>query len=68
VLAAGLVRQFGADRFQTSVLTNPNGFAGLDGVFRFHPTGLTERRLAVYEITGSGATIVAPAGRSFTGS
>jgi ABC-type branched-subunit amino acid transport system substrate-binding protein len=68
VLAAGLVRQFGAERFQTSVLTNANGFAGLDGVFRFHPTGLTERRLAVYEITGSGATIVAPAGRSFTGS
>ncbi len=65
VLAAGLVRQYGADRFQNSVLTSPNGFAGVDGIFRFLPSGLTERRLAVYEVTGSGARIVAPAARSF---
>ncbi len=55
VLAAGLVRQYGADRFQASVLTSPNGFAGVDGIFRFLPSGLTERRLAVYEVTGTGA-------------
>jgi hypothetical protein len=67
VLAAGLVRQFGDQRFQASALTSANGFAGLDGVFRFLPNGLTERRLAVYEVTGSGARIVAPAGRSFAG-
>jgi Periplasmic binding protein len=67
VLAAGLVRQYGADRFQTSVLTSPNGFAGVDGIFRFLPSGLTERRLAVYEVTGSGARIIAPAARSFAG-
>ena len=67
VLAAGLVRQFGAERFQTSVLTSPNGFAGIDGIFRFLPSGLTERRLAVYEVTGSGARIIAPAARSFAG-
>ena len=53
------------ERFQNSVLTSPNGFAGLDGVFRFLPSGLTERRLAVYEVTGSGARVVAPAARSF---
>ena len=62
VLAAGLVRQFGAHRFEASVLTSPNGFAGIDGIFRFLPSGLTERRLAVYEVTGSGARIVDPAG------
>lgn len=67
VLAAGLVRQYGADRFQNSVLTSPNGFAGIDGVFRFLPSGLTERRFAVYEVTGSGARIIAPAARSFAG-
>ena len=39
VLAAGLVRQFGASRFETSVLTSPNGFAGIDGIFRFLPIG-----------------------------
>ncbi len=65
MLAAGLVRQYGADRFQASVLTSPNGFAGIDGIFRFLPSGLTQRRLAVYEVTGSGARIVAPAARSF---
>ncbi len=65
VLAAGLVRQYGANRFAASVLTSPNGFAGVDGIFRFLPSGLTERRLAVYEVTGSGARVVAPAARSF---
>ncbi len=65
VLAAGLVRQYGAERFQASVLTSPNGFAGVDGIFRFLPSGLTERRLAVYEVTGTGAQIISPAARSF---
>ena len=67
VLAAGLVRQYGADRFATSALTSPNGFAGIDGIFRFLPSGLTERRLTIYEVTGTGARIVAPAARSFAG-
>jgi ABC-type branched-subunit amino acid transport system substrate-binding protein len=68
VLAAGLARQFGTGRFESSALTNPNGFAGVDGVFRFLPTGETERRLAVYEVTGSGARQVDAAGRSFAAS
>jgi ABC-type branched-subunit amino acid transport system substrate-binding protein len=65
VLAAGLVRQYGANRFENSVLTSPNGFAGIDGIFRFLPSGLTERRFAIYEVTGTGARIIAPAARSF---
>ncbi len=65
VLAVGLVRQFGAERFSRSVLTNPNGFSGVDGVFRFRSNGITERQLAVYEVTGSGARVVDPAPRSF---
>jgi ABC-type branched-subunit amino acid transport system substrate-binding protein len=68
VLAAGLVRQFGANRFTQGVMTNPSGFTGIDGVFRFLPSGINERRLAVYEVTGTGARIVDPAPRSFTGS
>jgi ABC-type branched-subunit amino acid transport system substrate-binding protein len=67
VLAIGIVRQYGADRFQNSVLTSPNGFAGIDGIFRFLPNGLTERRLAVYEVNGAGANIISPAARSFAG-
>ncbi|MDH3194934.1 MAG: penicillin-binding protein activator [Hyphomicrobiales bacterium] len=67
VLAAGLVRQFGANRFSQAVLTNPNGFAGIDGVFRLLPDGGNDRRLAVYEVTGSGTTLADPAPRSFAG-
>ena len=65
VLAAGLVRQYGASAFHSSALTSPNGFAGIDGVFRFLPSGLTERRFAVYEVTGSGARLIDPAARRF---
>ena len=65
VLAAGLVRQYGSDGFKASVLASSNGYAGIDGIFRFLPSGLTERRFAVYEVTGAGARIVSPAARSF---
>ncbi len=65
ILAAGLVRSAGPQRFSTSVLTNPDGFLGIDGVFRFLPNGQNERGLAVYEVTGSGAKIVDPAPRDF---
>jgi ABC-type branched-subunit amino acid transport system substrate-binding protein len=66
VLAAGLVRRNGSDAFTTAALTGPNGFAGIDGVFRLLPSGPSERRLAVYEVTGSGARAVSPAARSFS--
>jgi ABC-type branched-subunit amino acid transport system substrate-binding protein len=65
VLAAGLVRKFGANRFDNSVLTSSNGFAGVDGIFRFLPSGQTERRFAVYEVTGTGARLIDPAARRF---
>jgi ABC-type branched-subunit amino acid transport system substrate-binding protein len=65
VLAAGLVRQFGANRFENSILTSVNGFVGIDGIFRFLPSGQTERRFAVYEVTGAGARLIDPAARRF---
>jgi ABC-type branched-subunit amino acid transport system substrate-binding protein len=68
VLAAGLVRQFGSERFSQQVLTNPNGFAGIDGVFRFLVNGSNQRRLAVFEVTGSGVRVERPAPRTFGGS
>lgn len=36
--------------FDYASLTNPNGFAGTDGVFRFKKNGLVERGLAVLEL------------------
>lgn len=49
-LAAALVRTQGSQRFSESVLTNPSGFAGADGVFRFRPDGQNDRGLAVLEL------------------
>lgn len=49
-LAAALVRTQGSQRFSEQVLTNPQGFAGADGVFRFRPDGQIDRGLAVLEL------------------
>jgi hypothetical protein len=39
-------------------VTDPAGFFGVNGLFRFRPDGTTERGLAVKEIRGSGAVVV----------
>ncbi len=64
-LAAGLVRSAGPQRFSTGVLTNRDGFIGIDGLFRFLNNGQNERGLAVYQLTGSGAQVISPAPRDF---
>jgi ABC-type branched-subunit amino acid transport system substrate-binding protein len=66
-LIAALVRTQGPQRFSEQVLTNPSGFAGIDGIFRFKPDGTNERGLAVMRVAPSGAQIVSPTPRSFTG-
>lgn len=67
-LAAALVRTQGSQRFSESVLTNPSGFAGADGLFRFHPDGTSDRGLAVLEMRNGAAVGVSPAPKSFAGS
>lgn len=64
-LAAGLVRSAGPQRFSTGVLTNRDGFIGIDGLFRFLNNGQNERGLAVYQLTGSGAQVISAAPRDF---
>jgi ABC-type branched-subunit amino acid transport system substrate-binding protein len=54
----------GAD-FSPAALTSPNGFSGIDGVFRLRPDGLVQRGLAVIEIHRGGNTIVDPAPEGF---
>jgi branched-chain amino acid transport system substrate-binding protein len=66
-LAAALARTQGSERFSDRVLTNPSGFNGADGVFRFRADGLSERGLAVLQIGNSAASVVSPAPRSFAG-
>ena len=66
-LAIALSRSAGPSKFSDSVLTNPSGFNGADGVFRFKPDGLNERGLSVLQIGAGTTTVVSPAPRSFAG-
>lgn len=64
-LAIGLVIQQGAAPFRTDVLTDRNGFIGVDGVFRFSLNGTNQRGLAVYEISDQSARVIEPAPVNF---
>jgi branched-chain amino acid transport system substrate-binding protein len=64
-LVAALVKTQGAQRFSAEVLTNPSGFSGIDGIFRFRPDGTNQRGLAVLRVAPSGAQVVSPAPRAF---
>jgi ABC-type branched-subunit amino acid transport system substrate-binding protein len=66
-LIAALVKTQGPQRFSEQVLTNPSGFSGVDGIFRFRPDGTNERGLAVMRVAPSGPQTVSPAPRSFPG-
>jgi hypothetical protein len=67
-LAAALARTQGAQRYASSVLTNPSGFNGIDGVFRFRADGPNDRGLAVMQISAGAASVVSPAPPRFPGS
>jgi ABC-type branched-subunit amino acid transport system substrate-binding protein len=64
-LVAALARTQGGQRFSSEVLTNPSGFAGIDGVFRFRPDGTNERGLAVMRVGPGGNQPVAGSPKSF---
>jgi ABC-type branched-subunit amino acid transport system substrate-binding protein len=63
-LAAALARMQGAQAFTDAMLTNPAGFAGADGVFRFNPDGTNDRALTVEEIRGGTAVAISGAPRT----
>ncbi len=64
-LAAALAQNFGSERFSERTLTNPNGFSGQDGVFRFRQNGTNERGLTIYEIRGGNARVLQSAPAAF---
>lgn len=51
--------------FPESRLRAEDGFAGLDGAFRFGRDGVAERALEVQEVRTGGAVTVSPAARTF---
>src|SRR5690606_37215313 len=64
-LAVALSAKPEGERFSDQSLTTPDGFAGVDGIFRFLPGGQTERGLAVMEMRPGGAVVADPAPASF---
>ena len=64
-LVAALARTQGAQRFAPETLTNPSGFAGIDGLFRFRSDGTNERGLAVMKVAQGGGTPVVGSPKSF---
>ena len=53
-LAAILAQETGGPDFSARAITDPDGFVGSDGIFRFGPDGVAERGMAVLEIERQG--------------
>lgn len=64
-LAIVLARGGGGDPFSRAAIAAPNGFAGVDGIFRLLPSGVVERGLAVKEIGTRNSRVVSPAPETF---
>ena len=52
-------------RFTLGGMTDPNGFSGVSGIFRFRADGSVERGLAVLEVDPGGFVVVSPAPTTF---
>lgn len=65
VLAKSGLAHYGAPAYDRASITNPNGFAGIDGIFRFRPDGMAERGLAIIEYKNGSMNVIDPAPRSF---
>jgi branched-chain amino acid transport system substrate-binding protein len=64
-LAGNLARLKSGGDFSAEAITNPNGWSGVDGIFRFLPDGRSERALAVIEVQSGRGTVVGPAPTTF---
>ncbi|WP_024514954.1 penicillin-binding protein activator [Bradyrhizobium sp. Tv2a-2] len=64
-LVAALARTQSGQRYSPDVLTNPSGFSGIDGLFRFRADGTNERGLAIMRVGSGGSVPVAGSPKSF---
>lgn len=64
-LAVSLARRPKGYRFSQQYLTQASGFAGVDGLFRLTPAGVSERRFAIMEVQKFGNKILRPAPNQF---
>ncbi len=66
-LSANLVRTGGPQNaFRPEALESPNGFIGINGIFRLRPDGTAERGLAIFQVEGGVAKQIVPAPTSFS--
>ena len=66
LLAVRTARNWPVGRpFPAAMLVDREGFGGVDGSFRFNRDGIAERLLEVRQVTATGTTVVAPAGKAF---
>ena len=52
-------------RFTQQALTDPNGFFGVSGIFRFNPDGTADRGLAILSVGEDDFQVVEPSPRTF---
>ena len=64
-LAGVLAHGTGSEPFSQQAILNPSGFTGVNGLFRFAPSGLVQRGLAVLEVQPQGNVVVSPAPHTF---
>ena len=66
LLTARAAKQWPLGRpFPLKVLSDRDGFAGVDGIFRFGRDGVIERALEVRQVTATGTVVVSPSAGSF---
>jgi branched-chain amino acid transport system substrate-binding protein len=53
-------------RVSQGAITNPEGFKGVNGLFRFRKSGLIQRGLSILEVTSTGPREIAPAPSRFS--
>jgi branched-chain amino acid transport system substrate-binding protein len=64
-LAGALAHGTGGEPFSQQAILSPSGFTGVDGLFRFAPSGLVQRGLAVLEVEPQADVVISPAPQSF---
>jgi branched-chain amino acid transport system substrate-binding protein len=66
LLAVALTYAEGGADYSPAALTDANGFAGVDGIFRLLADGTNQRGLAIMEVRESDVQVIDPAPTSFT--
>lgn len=65
-LSTNLVRSAGgAYAFDPQRMESPNGYVGINGIFRLRADGTAERGLAIYQVEKNAGKVVVPAPTSF---